>query len=651
MDMLRENWYSDTRKRYAAIPGFRDIDFQFADFIQKRSTSDKETLYQAALLLSYATGLQHSALNLKTSASEPIESILELETDLEKPTGITLPDYDDWCHALRDKNPEIVGAPGEQKPLILDDELLYLNRYWDYEHHVAENIVQRCTDSDAVELPQDLLQDLFPSSQPGINLQGVGAVAAFKSRFCVISGGPGTGKTTTVARLLALLLQARRDLRIHMVAPTGKAADRLVKSVQNARATLPVSDELKQLIPEKASTIHRYLAYLPSNNTFRHNARRQTTSDLLIVDEASMVSLPLFAHLFAAIRDDCRVILLGDKDQLASVENGCIFGDLSSAEHVNTFSDNFASAFNALHTSDDNIDPSTTNTVLTNRVIKLEHSYRFGNTSGIGYLSHLVNEARTMDDANDIQTFLQERKLPDSARSRIVDANKPAPSSDEFTDISWQQLPAPNDLKHYLQENATGEYSDYLNAVKRVATGEASPDDVLSTLDRFRILCAVNRGIYGVENLNSLMESILFGHVNDLFYPGRPIMVLTNDHSQHLYNGDVGIILKDKNGDIRACFRGENDTIRSFAPAYLPSHITAFAMTIHKSQGSEFDNVLMILPGNDSRILTKEIIYTGITRAKSRVELWCKPHILKSSVIRTLHRTSGLKKRLTDVTK
>lgn len=635
---------SDFYGRYASIDGIREIDLAFADFICRHSNSDqgREGLFQAALLASHVTGLQHAALDLKAIAKKPIEQVVGGESVfLNASSGILLPAYDEWVELLREQ--AIIGSDGDKKPLILtDNRLLYLYRYRMYECNVTNAIKRLCVNSCDLKPDKALLSSLFPQKGHGTDWQQVGALAAFRSRFCVISGGPGTGKTTTVAKVLALLLDAQPDLVIDMVAPTGKAADRLAKAVQTAKTRLGVSDELKKLIPEKASTIHRYLNYLPTDNFFRKNKDNRTASGLLVVDEASMVSLSLFAHLFDALPDKCRVILLGDKDQLASVEIGSVFGSIANEDFANQFSKDFVDFYGKM-TSDVLLPTCKKTMPLSNRVIMLEHSYRFGSASGIGNLSFLVNRAEKGEDADEIMYFLKERSLSVSSCEKIKNAGRLAPSSEQlFEDIEWTRLPLKDTLKKELAKIVTEHYDSYLNAVNRFQGADNEATKVLDALNGFRILCAVHFGSYGVDSLNAMCEEVLFGKRHGVFYHGRPVIVLTNDYVHHLYNGDVGVVLRGSDSLLRVYFRWEDDSIRSFAPVQLPEHATAFAMTIHKSQGSEFDTVLVVLPEHDCTILTKEIVYTGITRAKKNVLLWCGEEVIKNAVCRRLSRTSGM---------
>lgn len=759
--------------------GFREIDFQFADFIVRQATmpqslspspkkEDDSTipcLFVSALLLSYLTGLRNSAMDLKRLAKRPLEHCLETE-EMIPATGIALPSYDAWIDMLG-CHPAVVGSipsraplstmpkmstmskrldgsspfsmdgqkvPGDpletvkakamqlpKTPLLLDDEgRLYLSRYLHYEECVAQTVAERSMGPSIVFSRTDLLPRLFPTaSSPEIDWQMVASIAALQSGFTIISGGPGTGKTTTVSKLLALVLSEDPDIKIDLVAPTGKAADRLVKSIQSAKARLDLPSDITEKIPDSARTIHRYLQFHPGSGRFRHHRKNPQSTDLLIVDEASMVSLPLFAHLFDALKPSARIILLGDKDQLASVENGSVFADLSAEAFINRFSDDFIAQNepfipglrDALQRSSPSDDYSSkindkkqanediAGTFLKDRVVHLSHSYRFGSDSGIGHLSFLINH----HIPSDTMAFLKTGELPKSAVAAIVSHGKSAPKAGRFEDVAWYDIPpgdtdneAEERIRHVLEKRAVDRLQDYMNALERFRrchplmgdTAIASPfhrfenghgepsyttrhdrpnfpqkgtlevDDgpdqemagnvlsVLDAFDRFRILCALNRGPFGVENINGQMEALLFGKRQDLFYFGRPVMVLSNDYTQQLFNGDIGVILVGRDGQRRAWFRGEGDTVRGFPPAFLPAHVTAFAMTIHKSQGSEFDGVMMILPNRDTRILTREILYTGITRAKKEIAVMGSESIFKKALLRRTERTSGLKHKL-----
>jgi len=612
---------------------FQDIDIHFADFIVQQYGKQDDDLFLLSLLVSQSTGSQHTALAHHEGAS--ISKVVLCADESLAELKIPKVNLQAWA--------EVMGTPGEAKPLIYDDStgLIYLYRYWQYEQEVASFIKGRVGALEYKNTPgvKDSFKLLFKRgsaderSYNPINWQEVAAFAALHSKFCVISGGPGTGKTTTVAKILTILLKEDPTLRIDLIAPTGKAADRLKESIREAKDKLPLA-ELgvdPDKIPNEASTIHRYLSYHPSQGYRYHKGNKRDTN-LLLVDEASMVSVSLFAQLFSALKDDCRVILLGDKDQLASVDNGNVLGDITSAESINQFSRQFVNAYQEIAQCSqhpDKLEIVKAPTQLDDAVIKLEFSFRFTADSGIGVLSKMINEAKEEKDSNEAFSYLTQQ------------------GADEKQDIFWKDLPIEKELEKSLKEflsqiELKSEVENYKKACKQ---GDAQA--ALKSFGNLRVLCAVNQGTYGVDNLNDLLEKILFGKQQELFYVGKPIIVTQNDHSLKVYNGDIGVILRDEEGNLQAYFLSDSDGVKQFSPAYLPQHQTAFATTIHKSQGSEFKNVLMILPDRDrQQLLTKEIVYTGITRAKEKITIWSKKEVFKKSILTNTKRTSGLTQAL-----
>jgi exodeoxyribonuclease V alpha subunit len=612
---------------------FEAIDIHFANFIQQGLGHEDDDLYLLTLLVSRASGSQHTGLKYEEGLT--VGSLLEF--DDEEVAALKLPqvNLEDWGR--------VMGKPGEPKPLLFDEEagLIYLYRYWQDEQQVAKFIRKRVGDgvgepTEKLKKSFELLfarQDSAPiESYNPINWQEVAAFAALNSRFTVISGGPGTGKTTTVAKILALLVLENPQLKIDLVAPTGKAADRLKESIINAKNSLPLADlglDVADIPADSASTIHRFLGYNPTSG-YRYGKNNKRSTQLLLVDEASMVSVSLFAKLFDALDDDCRVILLGDKDQLASVDNGNVLGDITAAESINQFSKSFVSAYAVVASS--SARPAELAIVecpkpLDNAVVKLEFSYRFKSDGGIGVLSKRVNEATTTAQAK--QVFLD---LP-SQDSRV-----------EFGELVTEKELSKT-LRVFLEQEGVRE------AIKsyKMACKQCKPVDALNAMMELRVLCAVNSGVYGVDNLNLLMESIYFGKKQELFYTGRPILVTQNDNTLKLYNGDIGVLLKDEQGAFQAYFLSDesDNGFKKLSPAYLPAHQTAFATTIHKSQGSEFKHVLMILPAQENQLLTKEIIYTGITRATKTITIWSKEDILEKAIVNRTQRYSGLLNALT----
>ena len=616
-----------TDKFREKVKGFREIDYKFADFVCEVQGIENKELFLAALLVSRVTGSQHAALNLTFAAKKSVRVFLDDDTPALA-TDLVLPDHDEWVKALKACD-EVVGLPGEKKPLVLDDNgLLYLYRFWNYESRVANRIRSLARVShNIVDINRltKIVKVLFSKSGADTDWQKVATIATLYSNIIVISGGPGTGKTYTAARILALHLSVNSELSIGLAAPTGKAAKRLAESIRAAKTALP--EDLIDRIPEKADTLHKLLSYLPATGRFRFNADNPLPNDLLIVDEASMVSLPLFVSLFDAMKPGCRLVLLGDKDQLESVETGSVFSDLTDSGNLNVFGRDFVD----LCKNFDMKLPVKTGqgNLLTNKVIRLEHSHRFGKDSGIGRLATLVNDATDEAGADKVMGFLQ--------------------SPGRFTDIAWKRVKQ-SELEGALEVakapgNILENLGAYWDVVSAVGSGKKTPKDALDAFGRFRMLVAVNRGEFGVEGVNAFIEGILCTRGRDS-YAGRPIMVLKNDYNLHLMNGDVGVMLKDENNILKAYFPGEGDEIRGFMPAFLPEHVTAFAMTVHKSQGSEFDDVLLILPDTSSRVLGKEAVYTGLTRAKKRVEVWADPNVFRTAITRKTARTSGLMRML-----
>lgn len=567
----------------------RAIDRHFAAFICHHATGGVSELFRLVVsLASSAVGQGSSCLNLQDIAEESI--VIENKE-------FRLPRLDALMELV--KSATVVSFPGGQfRPLVLDATgRLYLYRYWYYEQELQRTILRKAGaafDNIDETLLLDALERLFPSSGGReSDRQKDATVVALRRQFCVLSGAPGTGKTSTVVRILALLREQKWGMkqRIAMAAPTGKAAARLKTSISDIKRTLDCSDEVKSAIPDEVVTIHRLLGTISGSTRFRHSAINPLPFDTVIIDEASMVALPLMSLLVTALKADARLILLGDHHQLASVEAGSVFGDICSAG-----SENKASP-------------------LSNSMVLLEKNYRFHPGSGIAEISRAVNEGLEREAVN-----LLKRK--------------------RSSGVTWQELPAPEELQHALANKAVEGFHSYLDA--------ASPAEALERFDRFRILCALRDGPYGVSGLNRTIENILARKAlispASTFYRGRPLMITVNNYAMRLFNGDTGILFPDpeNGGSLRAFFFAPDGEIRSIAPERLPQHETAFAITIHKSQGSEFDRLLMLLPPIDSEILTRELIYTGITRAKESVEIWANEEVFCAAVRKQTKRSSGL---------
>ena len=594
------------------------IDRHFAG-LMSRLAGDSPEVKLAAALASYSRRLGNICVDLDEYKIKPPPP--ELAVDLGCGAW---PDQATLLKRLK-KSP-VVGRPGDFRPLILDPaNRLYLHRYWKYESELAGSIL-RLAKGNVFPVDQQKLKAglarLFPKIGGGeVDWQMVAAFAAVRRRLCLISGGPGTGKTRTVVVLLALLLEQHPAMRIALAAPTGKAAARLQEAVKNAKATLPCDPATKNRLPDEASTIHRLLGSIPDSAQFRHNAETPLPFDAVVVDEASMVDLALMAKLVAAIPASGWLILLGDKDQLASVEAGAVLADLCNGGEPVRFSDSFLKELK--QTTRQTLPAeaaSGAESELADCIVALRKNYRFGDHSGIYRLSQAVNAG---NPENALQVL---RESAGSSAAQVV----------------WKTLPPPAPLKAALQPLVLARYQEYLQA--------ANPAAALAAFGKFRILCALRSGPYGVENLNRLVEEILAEagliQAGGPYYAGRPVMVVRNDYNLKLFNGDIGIIRATAAPELRACFAGPAQTLREIAPLRLPEHETAFALTVHKSQGSEFERVLLILPRDDSAVLSRELVYTGLTRASAGVELWADPEIFATAVRRKISRRSGLREAL-----
>jgi len=592
------------------------LDVHFGRFMERLAGGDVPELILASALVSSAARQGHICLDLSTVAGKVI---VEGEGG-EEP--VRCPPLSPWCARLGETH--VVGNPGEYRPLLLDDgKRLYLYRYWEYQERLAAAVRERVTrvgeTVDGESLGQGLAR-LFPEEEPGtVNWQKVAAFTVLTRRFCVISGGPGTGKTTTIARVLALLAeQASPRLAIALAAPTGKAAARLQEAVREARERLPVGPETKAALPQEASTLHRLLGVISGSPYFRHTSKNPLPIDVLVVDEASMVDLALLSKVVQALPARARLILLGDRDQLASVEAGAALGDICDSAGEGTVSRSFAEELRRATGYRLEASEGVDRPGIRDCIVHLRKSYRFGLTGGIGALCHAVNEGR-----------------PDEAVGLLRKG---------FSDLGWRNVPRPEGLPRAIREVVQEGFAEYLLT--------DDPGTSFQCLERFRILCAVREGPHGVIALNRMAEEILRDRglivPGRPWYRGRPVMITRNDYSLHLFNGDVGVVLPDPaaGGDLRVFFSSAEGGVRTFHPLLLPEHETVYAMTVHKSQGSEFDRVLLLLPDRESPVLTRELIYTGISRARARVDIWGDEAVFRHALARRIERTSGLRDAL-----
>jgi len=511
----------------------------------------------------------------------------------------------------------LVSDGNEMKPVVLFNDRLYLQRYFHYETIIL-NRVKAFIESEQAQSKQrvedlkkhaDFIKAQFENTVAGpgkndesINWPLAAAITGVLNNFTIITGGPGTGKTTTVAKILSILFTINPALKVALAAPTGKAAARMLESLKTAASAINIlKSKIEALEP---STIHRLLTTIKNSPYFRHNGENSLNYDVVIVDESSMIDAALFAKLLDATGIGTKLILLGDKDQLASVEAGSLFGDLCRAQDkLNFFSKARAGLINSFITDPARqinshfIDDSSAHPLF-EHVIELKRSHRFSDDKGIGKFS-----------------------------KAIVQNNEPA-IKDFFSNTDDQVL-----IDTTYSEKIFDDFiSGYRAFVKEKDTAIA-----LKKINKLRVLCAVREGEHGLYATNRKIEKYLqqqklIRFTGD-FYENRPIMVTSNNYDLQLFNGDIGIIRADENGVLKAWFEAPSGEIRAVLPGYISHAETVYAMTIHKSQGSEFDEVLVSLPkGEDIAILTRELLYTAITRAKQKLIVQgSEPVVLKIS--------------------
>ena len=488
--------------------------------------------------------------------------------------------YSEFFDRLADYQSPII-VPVEQAlqhiaPLVLEDKRLYLYRYWWDEYRLAQAIKQLNRHIPSTLADADL-QQLSVGTHPQ---QAQAIKVALQSGFTLITGGPGTGKTFTLVRILIALLQQNSQLTVALAAPTGKAAARMQEALRQSLAQLPVAQQLLKALPQTAFTLHRLLG-MGHGTQPKFNAQQPLPYDLIIVDEASMIDLRMASQLLTAISPNARLILLGDANQLAAVEAGAVLAELNKAQ------------------------------TLSQSRVHLTQSQRFGGQ--IGQLAEAVCRGDTL------------------TVTQLIEQN-----SDELNYAPLEQVES-------LAKKLFIGYQAFAQALK----SKTDIVDLLKLFDDFRVLCAVREGSYGVNALNQrlslLLQKELVQNEDPLavWYHGRPVMVTQNDYSLDVFNGDIGITLEEEDG-FYVYFPARDTPTKRVSAARLAHSETALALTIHKSQGSEFKQVAVVLPKEESPILTRQLLYTGITRAKKQIQLWALKPILLKTIEQETKRASGL---------
>jgi len=505
---------------------------------------------------------------------------------------LTLPAKEVWLEVLNAS--DLVGDGSGDEPVVLDaDHKLRFARFHHAEQRIWEHIHARLktpVDETGFDELETLVEQLFGSPPEGtdINWQAVAAVSALRHRFCVITGGPGTGKTHTVARVLALLLTHEQGLRIALAAPTGKAANRLTESIRGQVDGLPVGEAIKEKLGAEAKTIHRLLGYVPTTDSFRFNNRRKLDADVLVVDEASMVGLLLMDGLFEAMPSHGRVIILGDEYQLPSVDAGDLLAEICrEAEKSNSHGPDFVALCRKL--TGYQMEPGKVTAPLRDAVVRLKHSYRFDKKSGIGLLTEAV-------------------RVGDSVKALEILEN------DKYPEVVRRDLP---ENAEELLESVVPFLRDYLKS--------PSPEAALEKLSELRFLSATRVGRWGSIKLNDYIEAFL--RRSRMIGPGRhylaqPVMVTRNDYQTNLFNGDVGVCWHEAE-QVIVCFKMTDGMVRKVPLSKLPPHEPAWALTVHKSQGSEFDQGYIFLDAESSDwVDSAKLVYTALTRFMSRLTVY-----------------------------
>jgi exodeoxyribonuclease V alpha subunit len=644
---------------WVSLGWLRPLDGGFAEFLKTEEPDTPEPVLLMATLVSHQLGRGHICLDLNALLSAPGKTLSlppedsgDIQMPAHDPNVLKTISFSQLTHHL-EASPLISSGPGNT-PLVLCSGLLYLRRYWEYTQNVARHIRRRL--SHAFSVPHDLqsrldalfelLKDDEERAKTRVHWQSVAVAMTAGGAFSVISGGPGTGKTTTVVHLLALLqqlsLEKGHKLRIRMAAPTGKAAARLTESLVHTMETLP--QNIREALPRDVSTLHRLLGSRPHTRHFVHDSHNPLHVDLLVVDEASMVDLEIMAALLDALPEKARLVLLGDKDQLASVEAGAVLGDICQlGDHAHYQPDTVT--WIRKHTGYNLVDFQGDGAPLDQHITLLRKNHRFGENSGIGAFSRAINNGNSQQAEDILQMDFE-----DIRRLQIN-----SPDDESFAHLILDGHCHSADPSPQLK---TG-YRPYLDCIK---SGPGSvPEElwlrtVIEDFAAFQLLTPLRKGTWGVKGLNQKTADILFQkgliRAREGWYPGRPVMVTRNDYNLGLMNGDTGIILPvtDEGRNkitLKAVFPMADGSLKKVLPSRLNHVETVYALTVHKSQGSEFHHTALVLPDRMIPVLTRELLYTAITRSRAWFTLVGKnDEILGETVKRRTYRASGLDRLL-----
>ena len=601
----------------------RTLDHALAQSLRRLDRDTPDAVLAAAALASLAVAKGHAGVRLGAA-----DALVEAE--------IAWPDADAWTRQLAasrwvDTPDDATAVADPHAPLVLEGGLLYLRRYREYERALAlglQRIATQPVPETGIEPLAPLFARLFPQATHD-DRQARAAALALRHALLLVTGGPGTGKTTTTARLLVLLVAqalhaGRASPRIALAAPTGRAAERMAESVRQAvqaLAAMGVDADLLAALPTSGTTLHRLLGTIPDSPRFRHDGDNPLPFDVVVVDEASMIDLPLMAKLVDAVASGTRLVLLGDPDQLPSVEAGDVLAAILGA----------VGEGDAMERGDvDELRPLLGDGDKTSVLAQEGGEARFP-----GIRVHLQRGWR-QSEALDL--------APLAAAVREGDA-----------DAALGQLRAGTLSNVHFHEGLADPLEpqrDDLLAHFRALGHAATPADALAQSTRLRLLTAVREGPQGARTLNARIERLLAegggsGRAPQGHFQGQLLIVTENSYRHRLFNGDIGVCMRDAAGTLVAWFPGDDaGHPRAFHPAALPAHESAFAMTVHKAQGSEFDTVWLLLPARGNRVLSRELVYTGITRARRALHVAGSEAVIREALARHAGRWSGLGWRL-----
>ena len=595
------------------------LDWHFARQLTEIYCETSDEVRLLAALTSHALAQGHVCLDLRDVAAS-----CKIAGEGGGVSSLVMPTLEEWHGAI--VGTSLIGERDDATPLVIDHNRIYTRRYWRYEANVAEEIRRRSglmQPSLSAEEIRTWLERLYAPSD-AVDWQRVAAVVALHSGLSVVSGGPGTGKTYTAAKVVVLLAEDHRKRcgelpRVSFMAPTGKAANRLGQSMRRAADELDCDEEIRELIRSRPTTIHRALGRRPRTRThFRHNAENPLRSDLVVLDEASMVDMGLMSRLLRALPHLARIVVLGDRDQLSSVEAGAILADICGGVDEHGYSQQAVERIDAL--SGDAVPAggvrggvcSAVGSELADTIVVLKRNYRYGDDSGIGRMAAAINRGL----GGEVLRLARDPEVPD---------------------VTLHQ-PVGDGIAELLR----------LSSDKLAGLFSSDTEQRLAALVRFRVLCAFRQGTFGVREINRQIEMWLRREgridIDGEVYPGRPIMVTQNDAETDLFNGDVGVLCESDKG-IRAKFPDTNHP-RTWSLGRIPPFESVYATTIHKSQGSEFEEVAIVLANESSPLLTRELLYTAVTRARRRVRIFASPAVVVAACARRVGRASGLRERL-----